>query len=538
MGVMSWLDRMTGADRRVKRNIARQLAESPAISRERAERIADRMGVPLPTTERRWEAARTDRLNQSHWNAVSGQPINADLSTWLNNLRHRCEYEMANNALVEGMVNTYQLCVVGSESPSLVLTTDDDDYARARADIWDEWAAHAGSNQQLSLVEILHLWIRGLFGSGEFFAQKVTVDDSGPITLRLLPIHAYRCFTPPYALGIPEVALGVKRDIANRRPTSYYISQPWIYQAYEVYTGEFTEIPYADMIHGFWQSEPDQVRGVPLLASCLEAIAALRDAKTETLDAIRAAADWQVMLTTNSVDAPFMLVNESMDVERRTIRTVPPGWDAKQMSPAHPGPQFLPFYEACAREIGGPIAMPLMMLLLDSASHNYSSARFDGQMFWRGVAKTQGWLGRILSRIESDVALEAERAGILPAPPDDLKRSWSWTKAPHVDPVKEAMAERLQLENGTLSYQDACAANNTSMERQIAKRRKAQEALKEAGLPEIPGIANATATAAINSGRPDTRTFADIDDSEEQKSTPQDRSHGRLNGLRRALHAN
>ena len=165
MGVMSWLDRMTGADRRVKRNIARQLAESPAISRERAERIADRMGVPLPTTERRWEAAKTDRLNQSHWNAVSGQPINADLSTWLNNLRHRCEYEMANNALVEGMVNTYQLCVVGSESPSLVLTTDDDDYARARADIWDEWAAHAGSNQQLSLVEILHLWIRGLFGS-------------------------------------------------------------------------------------------------------------------------------------------------------------------------------------------------------------------------------------------------------------------------------------------------------------------------------------------------------------------------------------
>ena len=533
MGILNLIDRLTGADTRAKRRIAKSLAENPLISRERSERLATRIGVDLPETQRRWEAAKTDRLNQSHWSSVTGQPVNADLAVWLNNLRHRCEYELANNALVEGMVNTYQLCVVGSEAPSLVLTTNDEEYALQRAAIWDEWAAHAGSNQQLSLVEILHLWIRGLFGSGEFFTQKVTVDDGGPISLRLLPIHAYRCFTPPYALGVPEIALGVKRDIANRRPVSYYISQPWIYQAYEVYTGEFTEIPYADMIHGFLQSEPDQVRGIPLIASCLEAIASLRDCKTETLDAIRAAADWSVMLTTNHPDAPFVGLNETTDVERRTIRMAPPGWDAKQMSPTHPGPQFLAFYEACAREIGGPIAMPLMMLLLDSASHNYSSARFDGQMFWRGVAKTQGWLGRILSRIEADVAIEAERAGILSSPPRDLKRSWSWTKAPHVDPVKEATAERLQLENGTLSYQDVCAANNTSMERQIAKRKKANEALRAASLPEIPGIPSPAATAAVNNG-----SDQQVDGEEDDKPTPQERSMRRINGRGGLLNAN
>lgn len=536
MGVMSWLDWMTGAEKRVKRGIARNLAESPVISRERAGRIAERIGVELPESERRWEAAQTDRLNQAHWSGVTGQPINADLSTWLTNLRHRCEYEVANNSLIEGMVNTYQLCVVGSQAPSLVLTTEDEDYAKRRAAIWDEWSASAGSNQQLSLVEILHLWIRSLFGSGEFFCQIVDVPNSGPISLKLLPIHAYRCFTPPFALGIPEVALGIKRDVANRRPISYYISQPWIYQAFEVYTGQFTEVRYEDMIHGFQMIEPDQVRGVPLIASCLDAIAELRDFKRETLDAARSAADWQVFLKTNHVDAPFFQVNEYWDVERRKVRSLPPGWEPSQMSPSHPGPQFVPFYEALAREIGGPVCMPLMMLLLDSSSMNYSSARFDGQMFWRGVAKTQGWLGRILSRVESLIAIEAERAGMLDSPPDDLIRSWAWTKAPHVDPVKEATAERMQLENGSLSYSDLCAANNSSVERMIATRKRDNDRLVAAGLPPIPGIPNPTTTAAVNNGS--NANNGDSEDDPEDKPAPKALEKRALNGVGRAFHAN
>jgi capsid protein len=499
---MGWLtdrlDKLTGASRRERQRIVRQMADTPSISRERVERMAGKLGVQPPESQRRWESAKTDRLNQQHWAHVNGQPINADLNTWLTNLRHRCEYEVANNSLVEGMVNTYQLCCVGSEAPALSIQTANEEYAARRSAIWDEWSSTAGSNQQLSLVEILHLWIRSLFGSGEFFCQLISVPEASPISLRLLPIHAYRCFTPPYMIGVPEVALGVRRDVKNRRPISYLISQPWIYQAYEVYTGQFDEIPYADMIHGYQLIEPDQVRGVPWIASCLDSIAQLRDFKLETLDAARAAADWAVLLTTNHPDSPFFAQNEYTDVERRTIRAMPPGWDAKQMSPAHPGPQFIPFYEAIAREVGGPIAMPLMMLLLDSSSSNYSSARFDGQMFWRGVAKTQGWLGRILARIESLVAREAELMGMLPAAPPDLMRQFVWPRAPHVDPVKEAEAERMALQNGSLSYTQLCAANGTSIERMIAQRKRDNELLKAAGLPEIPGIDSAQKTAEIN----------------------------------------
>jgi capsid protein len=486
--IATWFDRFTGAERRTKRRLVNAMAEQNFT---RAARVAEKINADPPDESlRRWESSKTTRLNQGHWAGVTGQPVNADLAGRLNDLRMRSEFEVANNPLVEGMIATYQLSVVGSEGPRLSVLTSDEAYALKRAQIWNTWAQTAGSNQQLSLVELLDQWIRDLFACGEFFCQMVSVPDApGPVKMRLLPIHTHRLATDPRYLGDPEVALGVRRDLANRRPKSYYVSQPYIMGPWEVYTGKFLEIPYADALHGFRMLEEDQVRGVPWLASCLDAIGELRDFKTETLDAARAAADFCVFLSAaNNPDIPGMTVNETTDIQRRTVRSVPPGWTPNMVAPAHPGPQYDTFYESLAREIGGPVCMPLMMLLLDSSSHNYSSARFDGQMFWRGVAKTQGWLGRLLLRVESIVALEAELAGELPPPPDDLSVSLNWTRAPHVDPVKEANAERAELENGGLTYQAYCASRNQTTEQNIASRKRSNEMLVAAGLTPILGI--------------------------------------------------
>lgn len=483
---LSLLDRVTGADKRAGRRVIQRIALNPAISRQRADSIASRIGETIDDSERRWDSAKTHRLNQGHWSGVTGQPINADLSSWLDITRARSEKEIANNALVEGMIQTYQLCVVGSDGPRLSVLSSNRDYAMARSRVWEEWCQSAGTNQQLSIVDILDLWIRSCFGGGEFFNQLVNVPDSETaVKLRLLPIHIHRLLTPPEMLGDPEVAMGVRRNLTFRRPTHYYVSQPYLMGSFELYTGEFLEIPYRDAIHGFRMIEEDQVRGVPWLASCLDAIAELRDFKIETLDAARAAADMAVLLKTQHVDAPYIQTNEETQIQRRTIRNLPPGWEADMVQPAHPGPQYDSFYESLAREIGGPICMPLMMLLLDSSSHNYSSARFDGQIFWRGVAKTQGWLGRMLLRVESLIAIEAELAGELPPPPEDLRRRLNWPNAPHVDPTKEATADQMQLGNGDLTYTELCARKGRTRDEVIAERKADDEALAKAGLPTV-----------------------------------------------------
>lgn len=491
---MGWfidqIDRLTGASRRERRRITAHLAATPTLSRHRAERLAEKIGEPLPdTAQRRWEAAKSNRLNHAHWANVDGQPINASLAWDSADLRNRCEYEVCNNALALGMAWTYDLCVVGSQGPELQVMTEDEKYQQAREKVWSDWFAGPCTNPQISGVDLLDSWIHRLFGCGEFTTQIVSDGQAeGPVQLRLLQLHPHRLLTPPHYLGDPAVALGVRRDVKWDRPLTYYVSQPWIFGPYEVYTGEFAEIPFRDFLHGFVRLEEYQVRGVPWLATCLDTLADLRDFKFETLDAARSAADWAVYLSTQHPDAPYLQVNEITAVERRTIRHAPPGWQPNMVAPAHPGPEFVPFYESLAREVGRPVCMPLMMLLLDSSKHNYSSARFDAQLYWRHVGKTQGWVGRQLFRLEAMVAREAELAGALPPPPKDLKRSWVWPYAPTIDPTKEIAAEQQELQVGTADLFEICARHNRRLPDVVAKRKRANEMLKTAGLPEIPGI--------------------------------------------------
>lgn len=500
---------------------ARKLAETEAwLDRlgGHAPSHSDRPGTPSASEQRvrRWQGAVTTRLNQAHWQQASGQPINAELSTYLDTLRIRSEDEISKNPLIEGMISTYTLSCLGAAGPTLQITSPDLEYNQQREANWNTWAEHAGSNQQLGMCDIMRLWIRSLFGSGEFIDQFVVVPDApGPVKMRLLPIHAHRLLTPPEFLGDHSVALGVRRDLSNRRPLCYYISEPYIMGAFEVYTGEFLEVSYRDLLHSFLMVEEDQVRGVPWLAPCLDAVAELRDYCDSTLDAARAAADWGVYIFSNHQDIPGLSMSATqtppdMPFQRQQERYLPPGWNAQQVTPQQPPANWEMFWKSRVQEIGRCVNMPLMMMLLDSASHSYSSARFDGQLFWRGIGYVQGAiLGRALDRIEEEVSREAELAylagdprGIKPRPNAQIQRRWLWPVAPHVDPTKERNADRLALENGDTTYADLCARNNRDWMQVIAERKKINDALAAAGLPAIPGIPDPSKAAGMGAHGP------------------------------------
>jgi len=402
----------------------------------------------------------------------------------------------------------------------------------------------------------MRLWIRALFAAGEFLDQFITLPDApGPVKLRLLPIAPDRLFTPPEFLGDHSVAMGVRRDLQNRRPLCYYISQPYVMGAFEVRTGEFLEIPYRDLLHGFLMMEEDQVRGVPWLAPCLDAIGELRDYVDSTLDAARAAADWGVYIYSDSTDIPGlqMLAQQTppdMPFERQQERYLPPGWKPEQVNPQQPPGNWDMFYKSRVQEIGRCVNMPLMMMLLDSSSHNYSSARFDGQLYWRGIGYVQGTiLGRGLDRVEEEVAHEAELAylagdhrGLKPRPPGQVQRRWLWPVAPHVDPTKERNADRIALENGDTTYADLCARNNRDWVQVVAERKRINEALQAAGLPLIPGIPDPSQAAGAGAGGQQSQGGEDKEDEATGPGSSTKRSDdgwaaGR-EGLIRALTAN
>jgi len=87
----------------------------------------------------------------------------------------------------------------------------------------------------------------------------------------------------------------------------------------------------------------------------------------------------------------------------------------------------------------------------------------------------------------------AARAGmpgvdpVLAKPPQTVRYDWTgWSRPPHVDPAKEANAERTRLENGTLAYAEALAAHGLDEDQVIASRARTNEKLAAAGLPPLP----------------------------------------------------
>lgn len=471
--------------------------------RARAAAVEDRSQSTEPFTARRWEAADTDRLNQAHWQNVTGVPINVDLTERLETLRTRSAQEIANNGMVAGMVTTYADDVVGDDGPSLQVQSDDDAYNEAAEAAWREWFAKPTPKPNVSGAQMLKLWVRSLFGNGEFLAQLITDPSAiGPVSLRVLPLHVRRLATPAEFAGDPNVVMGIRFNGIGA-PTQYYLTDPMKMGAYEVAIGKYKTIPPVDVIHEYLVLEEDQARGVPWLAPTLQAAADLRDYDSQVLDAMRQAADMAVFWYTEHPDCQYLEVNQSVEIERRMQQTGPPGWKPMQLQPHQPGDRHLEYRKDKLAEVGRPVGMPLMMIRLDSSSHSYSSARFDGQIYSRQIRGVQNWMSGTpkstgtLNRLVDEVLREARFSNpALTKRPKKVSYAWIWPTLPHVDPTKEGEAEEIALNNWTLSLDEALAARGKDLESHVARLKRVAQVLKTAGLPEPPWLAAAQNQAA------------------------------------------
>lgn len=450
-------------------------------------------------TSSRWEAASTNRLNQAQWQGSTGAGanVNVDLASSAEIIRDRAAMELKRNPTLEGVINTYADDVVGADGPGLqVLAGDTPEaaaYARALEDVvWDVFGAIDAAGN-LALVDYLKLWTRGMWLNGEFFAQKVTDDESPlPVKLKLKSIKARRISTGPQQLADPDIVMGIRRNKLGRA-IEYFVAEYRLIGPYEMDTGQHRAIPARDMIHGFMLVEEEQVRGVPWLASSLQPIADLRDYDAQVLDAARQAADWAVSLYTEHPDAEYLEVDATASIERRQFQTVPPGWKPFALTPPQPATTYESYRSERQRDIGRPRGMPLMTVRLDSSKHNYSSARFDAQVYRRGIKSMRGWLKRrVLDGLVDDIAREAqlyaaanpqwEHAKALRKRPVAVMYTWTWEGFPHVDDVKEASGQRMRMEDGTLTFSEACLENGLDPDAVIEQLKKDTAKLRAAGI--------------------------------------------------------
>lgn len=419
---------------------------------------------PRSHRQRSIEAAQTNRLNQLHWANAKDQAINVLLADSLATLRARCYYEMINNPLVIGVVNTHADDVVGDHGPTLQLSGGNKRYRDRLEAIWNEWWGKPDVNGLLPGHMMMTAWVRNLWPCGEFLSQITNaVDESGPISVRLRNIQPRRLDTSPQFSGDPNWTLGVKRtDIG--RPIAYCIENSSS-NLYGVTGMSYQQVDARSMIHGFLPIDEDQARGLPWLTSALQTIADIRDLDTEVLDAMRTAADFNVIFEAVGQDVPYVPVNETGTFERRNYHFGPPGYTARQIAPTHPGPNHDKFRSEKVREFGRSAGMPLMMIQLDSRQHNYSSARFDSGVYVRSCRKMRAWLEFIgMNRCLAEVKREADLGPLLGAGGQGVTARWVWPPFPSADPKKDEEASSARLANGTSCLRDECDANNKDWE--------------------------------------------------------------------------
>ena len=437
---------------------------------------------------RNWEAASTTEENKHQWIDANGANINEVLILSYDDITKRATLEARRNSTIEGVIKSHATDVVGDEGPSLVMRTKDDAWNSEAEAIFNEVAGSVDGSGTLSLSEWLRQDIYQAWVSGDMICQIVEDPEAKTfVKTRVHPINPNR-LRSPYPGGQTErMILGIERNALNR-PTKYWFTDE-IQSEYGFASANYTGVTARDIMHWFESIEPGQVRGFPWMASSLQTIADLRDYDGYVLDAAKVQAMMHaVMFSTNDKEEPEAAPAD-LKLKKMGINRAPVGWDLKFLQSQHPNSNNTDFRKERQRDLGRARGMPLMQVRLDSSGHNYSSARFDGQNYQKANRTIQGSLGRHrVYPLAKLILIEAMQKGILR--PRVFTRNevyFRWPQPPHVDPVKEAMAERIRLENKTMSPQQACATHNLDFDKLVTEWRLANELLEKNGMPPMFG---------------------------------------------------
>lgn len=275
------------------------------------------------------------------------------------------------------------------------------------------------------------------------------------------------------------------------------------------------------------------------MASSLPTAADMRDYDDQVQDAARAAADYSVIMYSDHPDADFSKpLNENVAVRRRTRSYAPPGWKPFELKASQPGITYDSYREQRHTDLAGTLGeMPLMIFRRSARNHNMSSARFDGARYGKAIDRFQRRLERrMLNPVLRRLVRIAQMLKLLrPTPMNRISRklqydfphcvlpiAWTWPKPPPVDALKDSMAQRIQLENGTKSFTQVCAENGDRSDEVIRLRKKDNAELAANDLPPIIGALPVTDVELIKSiySLDDEEPDATQDESTEEPNTP------------------
>lgn len=413
-----------------------------------------------------YDAAGYDADNANHWQFAGGDSADAAANPEARRIiRNRARYEInENNSYGKGIVLTLADDTIGT-GPRLQLHLDSEPANDATEQQFKWWSSAA------NLCEKLHIMRKTKTVDGEAVAKIVTHPMMAhDVKLDLQLVDCDRLTSPNGAESSTYVD-GVYLD-GFGNPVAYDILDEHPGGMVNLRVQAFQTFSRSQIIHYFSADRPEQHRGVSEMASSLNLFAMMRRGTLATVAAFETAANLAMVLET---DAPAVAGPDSEDItwervklERNTATVLPSEYKLNQIRPEHPSTNYAMFKREILNEVARCINVPYNVAAADSSGYNYASGRLDHQVYDRALKVEQARLqDQVLDRLLGEWLLEASLLGILPAAvativfeasqygtdaiASRLPHSWQWDRRPHVDPSKEAQAQKTRLQSGTTS---------------------------------------------------------------------------------------
>ena len=277
------------------------------------------------------------------------------------------------------------------------------------------------------------------------------------------------------------------------------------------------------VLHVYRQKRAGQTRGISPFVSVMSRLQSLSDLNEAELRS-RVLNALVFANVTSSMDAEYIRemfaeggADELLDTREafykeagirvggtRVIQTFP-GDELKINQAQRDTNAFADTITAVAMQSGAGLGLTSELLTRDFSRTTFSSARTSQNDATRSLSRERALDEKKLAApLLFCVLQEAFERGELDLPPgaphilDEpgayLAGKWLGSRKDYVDPVKEAMGDRLRLENGVIAPSDLAAEHGQDFERLIARIKRDKAKLEQAGIT----LGDLQAMAAIN----------------------------------------
>jgi len=437
----------------------------------------------------------------------------------LKKLRSRSEDLVRNSSDASGVITTFIANVISTgirpqsrvnEKALGISQEEADAFQEAAEHAWENWVPYADAKDILDFYEIQAQTERSMLVAGEAFLLRRMIDGVRPYSLALEMIDPSRVDTPTDMQG-KGIRSGIELD-GSGQPIAIWVQQiNWKdpKKPRKLSSEGFTRIPIWDeetglrnVLHLYYQERPGQSRGIPMFAPVLDLLNHVEGYVEAEVVAARVAACVALFITTQNPYgmATANATSHNDDAERLErmrpgiIQYLLPGQDMKSFSVDRPGGQFEPFLQAMMRRFGSAWGLPYELISKDFSKTNYSSARAGLLQAYRVFRYRQAWLGRKLCQnvwewLLQEAFLRGQLGDI-----DYMEQAQEWNRAAWitpgwewVDPLKEAQAAKVSMENYLSALADESASRGKNWEQTLEQQAREQAKREELGLPQ-PGV--------------------------------------------------